>query len=389
VLVVIEVALAMLIASGAALLVRSVANLYAIDPGLDTGGVAVVDVVMSGDLAQRDPAREIERIRAALAALPGAKSAAAAMRIPLRGNSNSFGIAIEGKPDLERSFTFFRVVSPEYFATMGIKLRDGRTFDVSDLAARWDTAATEMPVVINEALAKKYFPGEQPIGRLMRGGFGGAERVIGVVADVAEGDLTAGPSPARYYLAGSRTWWGSQASYVVRTTRPGDASTILEAARRAVQRESPAVAIQGTTTMSRVMDTAVGPARQVMSLLTLLSALALLLGAVGIYGVVSHFATRRKRDWAIRVALGLRSSRVVSHIVGQGAGLVLAGIAVGLVGTLALTRALSSFLYGVGTVDPIAFAGASAALLLVGVAAAFIPARRAGTVDPAVILREQ
>jgi ABC-type antimicrobial peptide transport system permease subunit len=152
---------------------------------------------------------------------------------------------------------------------------------------------------------------------------------------------------------------------------------------------APGFAVQGTTTMSRVLDTAVGPARQVMTLLALLSGLALVLGAVGIYGVISHFAARRKRDWAIRVALGLPGSRVVRSVVGQGAALVAAGIAVGAVGTVLLARLLVTFLFGVSTVDPIAFAAASAALLVVGLAAAFVPARRAGTVSPAIILREQ
>jgi ABC-type antimicrobial peptide transport system permease subunit len=126
-----------------------------------------------------------------------------------------------------------------------------------------------------------------------------------------------------------------------------------------------------------------------MSLLSLLSGLALVLGAVGIYGVIAHFAARRKRDWAIRVALGLPGSRVVTHVVRQGAVLAGIGIALGALGAVALTRLLTSFLYGVSGVDPIAFAAAGAALLLIGLVAAFIPARRAGTVDPAMVLREQ
>ena len=141
--------------------------------------------------------------------------------------------------------------------------------------------------------------------------------------------------------------------------------------------------------MSRVLDLAVGPARQMMTLLSLLSALAMALGAIGIYGVISHFAARRKRDWAIRVALGLPTSRVVTHIVGQGVVLVAVGIALGALGTIALSRLLTTFLYGVSKVDPLAFIAASLALLAVGVVAAFVPARRAGTVDPALVLREQ
>jgi ABC-type antimicrobial peptide transport system permease subunit len=156
-----------------------------------------------------------------------------------------------------------------------------------------------------------------------------------------------------------------------------------------VNRVAPDFAVQQVTTMSRVLDAAVGPARKIMMLLALLSALALVLGAVGIYGVISHFAARRKRDWAIRVALGLPGSRVVRHIVGQGAALVGVGVVVGALGTIVLSRLLASFLYGVSKVDPLAFAAAAAALLAVGVLAAFIPARRAGLVDPARVLREQ
>ncbi|HEX6533613.1 MAG TPA: ADOP family duplicated permease [Gemmatimonadaceae bacterium] len=387
-LVVAEVALAMLIASAAALLVRSVRNLYAIDPGITTSGVAVVDVVSNTGMKSAERFRKVEALTAALRELPGVRSAAAAMKIPLRGGGDSFGIEIDGDPEASRTFTYFRVVTPDYFTTMGIRLREGRTFDASDHPIAPEDSA-EMAVVVNEAFVKKYFPGENPIGRRMSGGFGAAQRVIGVVADVAEGSLTEGPAPVRYYLAGQAPWFGSSATLVLRTSRPGDAPAILDAARRTVERVAPSFALQGTTTMQRVLDTAVGPARQIMSLLALLSALALVLGAVGIYGVISHFAARRQRDWAIRVALGLPGSRVVRHIVGRGAALVGLGIAVGAVGAAALARLLASFLFGVSAVDPLAFAAASAALLLIGVAAAFVPARRAGTVDPALVLREQ
>jgi predicted permease len=390
-LVVTEVALAMLIASGAALLVRSVANLYAIDPGITTEGVAVVDVVGSRTTPEDERLRTIDEMQRALATLPGVRSVAAAMKVPLRGRGDSFGIRIEGREDEPRTSTFFRIVTPAYFETMGIRLRDGRTFNGSDrLFTEADTGETaEQSVVINEALAKKYFPNENPIGRRMRGGFGVPQRVIGVVSNVAEAELTDEREPVRYFLAGQAPWFGANGTLVIRTARAADAAPLLDAARRTVNRVAPGFAVQEATTMSRVLDRAVGPARQIMTLLSLLAGLALVLGAVGIYGVISHFAARRKRDWAIRVSLGLKPSRVVTHIVGQGAVLVAMGVAAGAVGTAALARLLASFLFGVGTVDPLAFAAASAALLAVGLAAAFIPARRAGTVDPAVILREQ
>ena len=312
------------------------------------------------------------------------------MKLPLRGPGDSFGITIEGR-DPGSTSTYFRIVTPAYFETMGIRLRDGRTFDGSDRVFT-DADSTDdvvMSVVINEALAQKYFPGENPIGRIIGGGFGPRQRVVGVVSNVAEAKLTDEAEPVTYFLAGQAPWFGPNATLVLRTAPGGDPAALLDAARRTVNRAAPGFAVHEATTMRRVLDAAVGPARQIMTLLTLLAGLALVLGAVGIYGVIAHFATRRKRDWAIRVALGLPARRVVTHIVGQGAALVVAGVVLGAVATTALARLLTTFLYGVGAVDAVAFAAASLALLAVGVVAAFVPARRAGTVNPAVTLREQ
>ena len=384
-LVIAEVALAMLIVSGAALLVRSVRNLYAIDPGLRAAGVAVIDVVPSDQSSSAQRRTAMEDAATAVAALPGVRSTSVGQRLPLRGPSNNFGISIPGRPDLPRATTFFRVVTPGYFETLGIRLLSGRTFATTD---RGDSTATDVPIVVNEALVRKYFPNENPLGKIVEGGYGVPQRIIGVIADVAEGNLTDEPKPARYYLGGTVSWWGT-GSIVIRMQRDDDAPRILDAARRTVNRVSPSLAIEGVTTMQRILDSAVGPARQIMSLLAVLSSLALVLGAIGIYGVISHFATRRKRDWAIRVALGLTGSGVVRHVVGQGAALVLAGVVLGALGTLALARVLATFLFGVSAIDPIAFSAASAMLLAIGLLAAFVPARRAGRVDPSLVLREE
>jgi predicted permease len=389
-LVVTQVALAMLIASGAALLVRSVANLYDIDPGLETAGVAVIDVVPSGDLTSAQRMQAMDALREALRNLPGVRSASAAMKIPLRGNGNNTGFSIPGRPELQGASTFFRPVALDYFETMGIRLEQGRVFAATDLLTEADSNPTEIPVIINEDLARRYFPGESPIGRIVRGGYGQIDqRIIGIVANAAEGALTDTVKPARYFLAGAVAWWPSPVTLVVKTERASDAPALLDVARATVHRIAPSYAVVQTTTMERVLDVAVGPARQVMMLLTLLSGLALVLGAIGIYGVIAHFAARRKRDWAIRMALGLPGGRVVRHIVGQGTALVAAGVVIGALGTLALARLLASFLFGVSSVDPLAFAAAGAVLLAIGMAAAFVPARRAATVDPAIALREQ
>ena len=383
-LVVVEVALAMLIATGGALLVRSVANRYAIDPGIQVKGVAVVDMVAGANLTSAQRRQSIDEMTAAVATIPGVQNAAAAMRLPLRGDGNSFDIVVEGHEDRAPSFTFFRIATPAYFATMGVRLLAGRTFESSD---RPDTA--EISVVINDALAKKYFPGENPIGRRLHGGFGTPQRIIGVVSNVAEGTLKREAEPTRYYSGDQAPWFGSDASLVIRTARPEDAVAVLDAARRTVQHIAPSFAIEGTTTMQRVFDTAVGPARQVMSLLALLSGLALLLGGIGIYGVISHFAARRKRDWAIRVALGLPGTGVMTRVVRQGMSLAAIGVVVGAAGTLGAARLFASFLFDVSALDPLSFASSSVLLFAIAAAAAVVPAWRAGSVDPAIVLREQ
>jgi predicted lysophospholipase L1 biosynthesis ABC-type transport system permease subunit len=210
-----------------------------------------------------------------------------------------------------------------------------------------------------------------------------------VVADAAEKGLTDAAEPVRYVALAQILWIDDAQSIVLRTRPSSPETSLLEPARRTIARVAPAAAVQQTTTMRRVLDASVGPARQVVWLLSLLTGLALVLGWVGVYGVMTHFATRRRRDWAIRMAIGLSSSRVIAHLLGHGAVLVSAGIGAGMVGAAMLTRLLSSFLFDVGALDPVAFATAGATLFGVGVAAAFVPALRAGMADPLKALRER
>jgi ABC-type lipoprotein release transport system permease subunit len=267
-------------------------------------------------------------------------------------------------------------------------VKRGRTFNASDRPGPADT--TELDVVINEALARKYFPDvEDPVGRYTGGGWGVPERIIGVVNDVAEGTLTEERKPVRYYLEEQLGFAFETQSLLLRTERAQDAERVLDQARAAVQRVAPGVAVQEVTTMQSVFDEAVGPARQVMSLLSLLTALALVLGAVGVYGVVSHLVSRRLRDWSIRVALGLRPSSVIGQVVRHGAVLAGLGVVIGVAAALVLARLLSSLLFGIGASDPVAMGGAGFALLAVAVLAALVPAVRASRVDPALVLREQ
>jgi len=382
-LVVGQVALAVLLTAGAGLLVRSVANLSAIDPGVDIGGVAVVDVVMEASMAPDARRQLVSELEAGLAAMPGVRAAGSTQQLPLRGASDDWGIELEDKPDLPQTTAFVRLVTPGYFQTVGIQLLEGRLLSASD---REDT---ERVVVINRALANKYFPGENPVGRRISTGLEGYERIVGVVEDVAEAALTDGAVPARYFLYAQVKEYAPTRNTLVIRAQPGhDAAALLDSARRQIAAIAPSVAVHRATTLEAVFAQAIGPARQVMSVLALLTALAVVLGAVGVYGVTAHFVRRRQRDLGICIALGLRPSRVVAQVVGRGGALVLLGSVLGIIAALALARLLSAFLYGVSAVDPLSLAVATLALLAVGVGAALLPAWRASRLDPASVFRE-
>lgn len=383
-LVVAQIALAVLLAVGAALLVRSLANLRAIDPGLRMEGTAVIDATLPRELPEDACRRAVIDLLPALQALPNVRAAAATQKLPLRGSGDNWGISIEGKPELEASTTAFRLVTQDYFQAIGATIRRGRGFQPTD------RATTQRVVVINEALAAKYFAGEDPLGRVINTGFdGGGERIVGVVANMAEAGLTDAPVPARYMLYEQVPYGPNQLSFVLAAGNTDALPSLLQAARRTVEAQGRSLAVERTTTMNWIFDEAVGPAGQLAKLLSLLASLALVLGAVGVYGMISHSVSRRTRDYGIRMALGLAPATVVRQVLGRGMALVAAGSVVGVVAALLLTRLLSSLLYGVRAADPLALAAAVITLLMVGSLAAFIPARRAARTDPVAVLRQQ
>ena len=380
-LVVAQIALAVLLAAGAGLLIRSVSNLRAIDPGVDTDTVAVVDAVMPLGVTQPQRKRIVLDMLPALQALPGVKSVAAAQKLPLRGSGDNWLIRVQGRANDDRPTTAFRMVTHDYFTTLGLPMLRGRNFDSSD------REGSGRVVIINEALAQKFFPNEDPLGRMLLT-FDGGERIIGVVANAAEAALTDVSVPARYVLYEQMPFVYGGISFVVRAESEEQIPGVLAAARAAISREGVRLAIQDTTTMARLFERAVGPAAQIVTLLGTLAALALVLGAVGVYGVMSHYVARRSRDYGICIALGMQPSRVVRQVVGRGGALVVAGSIIGIVTAVIATKLLATLLYGVEPTDPVAFIAAVAVLLAVGVLAAFVPARRASLTDPAVVLRE-
>jgi predicted permease len=380
-LVVAEVALAVLVASGAALVAHSVVKLYALDTGVRAEGVGVLDVVIptSGGLSGRR--QTVEELTTALAGLPGVLSAGASQVLPLREGGYNVSLSIEGQPNPPGMSSEFRIVTPGYLETMGFELLDGRTITADD------RDETERVVVINQAFVDKYFADVNPIGQRMADEE--TARVVGVVRNASERRLTDDAVPVRYVAVAQMPWVDEAQSFVLKAAPGADLVGLLDAARRRVQEVRPTAAVRSVSSMSSVLAGAVGPARQVVSLLSLLSGLALVLGAVGIYGATLHFAARRRRDWAIRVALGLSSAGAVTQVFNRGAALVAVGVGLGAVAAAALARLLSPLLYDVATLDPVAFVGAGSVLLAVGLLAAWVPARRAGDVDPATVLREQ
>lgn len=381
-LVIAQMALAVLLTAGAGLLIRSVANLRAIDPGVETRGLVLVDATMPTGLPAAERLRVINDVIPLLQALPGVTSVGATQKVLLRGSGDNWGIRIRGKPDLPDSTTAFRMVTRAYLDTLGMEIRAGRNFDSSD------REGSDRVVVINEALAAKYFPGEDPIGRVLLTFDERGERIIGVVGNAAEATLTDPPVPARYMLYEHVPPVRHQVTFAVRTESEERVPALLEEVRSTIQRESSQLAVQETTTMRSVFDLAVGAAGQIVTLLTLLSALALVLGAVGVYGVISHSVTRRSRDYGIRIALGQPPSAVVTQVVSRGVTLVAAGSLIGVAAALMATKVLASLLYGVESTDPLAMVSAVTLLLGVGALAAFLPARRASLTDPVEVLRQ-
>ena len=382
-LVIAQMALAVLLAAGAGLLIRSVANLRAINPGVDTRSVVVVDTTMPLRLENNERRQTILQMLPALQSLPGVQAVAATQKLQLRGNGDNWGLSIVGKPEQRDQTTFFRMVSRDYFTAMGMPIKAGRNFNASD------REGSERVVIVNEAFAAKYFGGESPLGHVIQTFNDVSERIVGVVGNAADGGLTEVPAPSRYVLYDhmpAAIW--HQVTFVLRADSETNVPALLEGARSTIRREGRQLAVQKTTTMKTVFDLAMGPTAQVVTLLSLLAGLALVLGAVGVYGVISHYVTRRSRDYAVCIALGQMPSGVVRQVVGRGAMLVAVGSAIGVVAALAATKLLSTLLYGVEATDPLALVAAVATLLLVGMLAAFVPARRASLTDPAAVLRQ-
>ena len=380
-LVVGEVALALVMTAGAGLLGRSVSRLYDIEPGVSRTGLAVIELVTPASLRRPDREQLMQRVMSEINTIAGVTSVSMTQRLPLRQGWTA-GLTIPGHPEIGRTGTVIRIVAPSYFETMGMRVARGRGITTEDVAGR------ESAVVINQKLAELYFHGEDPIGKEIATGFGPMGRIVGIVLNVKESALTDSAKAVRYLAYVQVPFMVPMQSLVIRTAGD-DAARYLPLIQSAIHHAAPSIAIQNATTMSRDIDRAVGPARQVLFLLGLLTTLALILGAIGIYGVIAQFVRRRGREWAIRMALGLSPASVVGYVLTRGSRLVAVGVVMGLAGTVMMANLVRPFLYRVSAADPAALLIAIGTLVMVGVLASVIPAYRAARVDPATALREQ
>ena len=382
-LVVSEVALALVLLIGAGLMVKSFLRLQSVDPGFRPEGLLTMQITLSESrYGPQQQADFLKQLLQRLESLPGVQSVGATDHLPLTDYSLVTSVAIEGHPppvfgkDPPASVAS---VSADYFRAMGIPLKRGRAFTDRD------TKEAPGVVLVNEAFARRHFAGEDPIGRRISGGAaeGNWLTIVGVVGDVRQKGLDGEPE-AEIYRPFSQG--GSPLlSVVVRTA--GDPMSLAAAARsqvRALDRDQP---VHSMMTMQQRLADSMAPRRSSMLLLGIFAALALLLAAFGIYGVISYSVTQRTHEIGIRMALGAQREDVFRLIVGQGMILVSIGVAMGLAGAFAVTRVLSGLLYEVSVTDPAIFVGI--ALLLAGVAllASYIPARRAMKVDPLAALR--
>lgn len=380
-LVVLEVALALVMATGAGLLIRSFARLMAVDPGFVAGHLLTLQLGLPSSYAKPAQRETIYRqMFARLESLPGVEAVGGVTRLPL-GQHVTTTLGIEGRPvpEGQEPELDFRRASPDYFRAMGIPLRRGRFFNAHDDASAPPVA------LINQKAARRFWPGGNPLGSRIRFGNDSSAwyTVIGVVGNVRQLGLDQPPQPA-VYIAFAQ---GPPGGPLLAIRTATDPVALIPAVRHELRALEPQLLISDVRTMDQIVHQSTSERRFNTFLLSAFAVLALVLAAVGIYGLMSYTLAERRHEIGVRVALGAQPGDVLGMVLGEGMKLALLGVAIGLAGSLASMRLLSSLLFGVTPTDPWTFA--AVAILLAGVAAAacYVPARRALHVDPVVALR--
>jgi putative ABC transport system permease protein len=386
-LVVAQIAVSLVLLVCAGLLVGSFWRLQQVDPGFDAKNIITLRISLPDTRYDESQVENFyERLLSRIETLPGVTSASAGSAPPLTKLNSEVAFAIEDAPaESEGHYpvSFYRVIRPNYFRTLNIPLLQGRDFEARD------TTDSTPVAIVNESLARKYFPHENPLGRRINPGLKSSDQgrqwreIIGVVKDVRHATL-AQESGAELYVPHSQKQWGTL-TLVARTSN--DPVSIVGAVRREVAALDKNVPLYSVETLEEYVAAALAQQRFQTLLLTLFATVALILTAVGLYGLVSYSVAQRTREIGIRIALGARIVDVLKLIVKGGLALALTGVGLGLAGALALTRFIASLLFGVSATDAATFITVSVVLLAVTLLACYLPARRATRVDPLVALR--
>ena len=394
-LVITEMALAVVLLVGAGLLIRSFANLLRVNPGFRPERVLSFDVSLPSVKYPND--RDIRAftnsVRDRLSALPGTQSVSVAFSRPMEPHGMRTSFDVDGQPptpEEKRMLTDVHPVSWNYFAGMGIPVIRGRAFTPQE-----ENFGVPQVVLVSESFAKKYFPNENVIGKRITLGIthdtvGNAKsevtargEIIGIVGDVKQRGLASEVSPTTY--VGWGTFPISDMAVLVRST--ADVATLSAAIRETIQAIDPTMPVYDLRTMEDVVSESVAQPRFYTTLLGAFGGLALLLAALGIYGVISYSVAQRTRELGIRIALGATHDRVLRLVLGQGVGLSVVGVAIGMAGALWLVHLLAALLYGVQATDPLTFVSVAAVLVGIASLASYLPARRAARVDPVIAMR--
>lgn len=380
-LVVFESAVAVMLLIGAGLLVRSLIALQQVDPGLDPKNVLTLSVTLSRNKynTPEKTSNFFQELEQRLSSLPGVEPAGFVTELPLSGQSNDMPYIVEGRPPAspdQRSFAEFRRVNQNYFSSFRIPLLRGRNFTEQEVRQ------SDKVIIVSQQFVNTVFPNEAALGkRLITGLRGEPYEIVGIVGDIRHTSLAATPAAAMYFP----TRESGRMNVVIRTQN--DPLSIVGSVRKEVQamdRDQPIAAVRP---MNDWLSASVAAPRYNMTLLGLFAALAMILAATGIYGVMSYSVAQRTHEIGVRMALGARRVDVMKLVVRQGMLLTLVGVVVGLGGAYALTRVMTSFLFGVTEKDPLTFAAVAALLMAVAFIACFVPAHRATKVDPLEALR--
>jgi putative ABC transport system permease protein len=373
-----EVGLSLVLLVGAGLLVKSFARLMDVNPGFDPDHLLTFNL---GLPSSTDPVRQLafyQQVVQRLQALPGVQAVGAVSRLPLAGGNSSRSFNV---PGIEKDYEAdIRVGTPDYFRAMRIPLLKGRSFSESDLGSSLNVA------VVNDALARTVFPGQDPIGKQLThfGPDNLSLQIIGVVGNVRHAGLDADPHSEIYQLLGQAQW---PSMFVAIRSASSDATSVTSAAQNVVWSVNKDVPLANVRTMQGLIANSVERRKFSMFLLSIFAVVAMLLAAIGLYGVMSYSVAQRTHEIGIRMALGARRPDVLALIVKQGMALALMGIAAGAMLALGMTRLIAGMLFGITATDPLTFVGVAALLGTVAFLANYLPARRASKVDPMVALR--